>query len=178
ILKGVIVAVLVSMLLVVRRAAHPHVAVLGRIPGARSFSDLERHAENEAVPQVLVVRPEASLLYFNVEHVRETIRHWIDTAPEPVRLVICDLSASPVVDLAGARMLAALHAALRPSGTALKLVGAHADVRDMLRAAGLEDHVGPIGRLASVADLIDAFEARAGGADGIDDAKLAPRPAA
>ncbi|HCZ14600.1 MAG TPA: DNA repair protein, partial [Candidatus Accumulibacter sp.] len=32
ILKGVIVAVLVSMLLLIRRAAHPHVAFLGRIP--------------------------------------------------------------------------------------------------------------------------------------------------
>ena len=37
ILKGVIVAVLVSMLLLIRRAAHPHVAFLGRIPGTRHF---------------------------------------------------------------------------------------------------------------------------------------------
>jgi SulP family sulfate permease len=37
ILKGVIVAVLVSMLLLIRRAAHPHVAFLGRIPGTRSL---------------------------------------------------------------------------------------------------------------------------------------------
>jgi high affinity sulfate transporter 1 len=171
ILKGVIVAVLVSMLLIVRRAAYPHVAVLGRIPGTRHFSDLERHTENEAVPHVLIVRTEASLFYFNVEHVRETIRHRIHTAPEPVRLVICDLSASPVVDLAGARMLAALHAALHASGTELKLVGAHAEVRDMLRAASLEDRVGHIGRLASVADLIDEFQGRTSSADGADSAR-------
>jgi MFS superfamily sulfate permease-like transporter len=171
ILKGVIVAVLVSMLLIVGRAAHPHVAVLGRIPGTRHFSDLERHVENEAVPHVLIVRTESSLFYFNVEHVRETIRFRIRVAPEQVRLVVCDLSASPVVDLAGARMLAALHEALRASGTALKVVGAHAEVRDMLRAAGLEDRVGHIGRLASVADLIDEFEGRPSGVDGADRAR-------
>ena len=40
ILKGVMVAVLVSMLLLIRRAAHPHVAFLGRIPGSpRSYYD-------------------------------------------------------------------------------------------------------------------------------------------
>ncbi|MGF6484985.1 SulP family inorganic anion transporter [Paraburkholderia sp. JPY419] len=158
ILKGVIVAVLVSMLLIIRRAAHPHVAMLGRIPGTRYFSDLERHAENETIAHVLAVRVEASLLYFNVEHVRETIWRMIRAAPEPVRLVICDLSASPVVDLAGARMLKAMHVALQAVGTGMKVVGAHADVRDLLRAEGLEVRVGHISRRGSVADLIDAFQ--------------------
>ena len=50
ILKGVIVAVMASMLLLIRRAAHPHVAFLGRIPGTRSYSDIERNPDNEAVP--------------------------------------------------------------------------------------------------------------------------------
>lgn len=172
ILKGVIVAVLVSMLLIIRRAAHPHVAILGRIPGTRFFSDIERHAENEAIAHVLAVRVEASLLYFNVEHVRETIRRQIRAASEPVRLVICDLSASPVVDLAGARMLKALHEALLASGTAMKVVAAHADVRDMLRAEGLEDRFGHIGRRGSVADLVDEFEAHGNIAD---DPDAAPR---
>jgi SulP family sulfate permease len=165
ILKGVIVAVLVSMLLIIRRAAHPHVARLGRIPGTRYFSDLERHAENETIAHVLAVRVEASLLYFNVEHVRETIWRMIHAAPEPVRLVICDLSASPVVDLAGARMLEAMHVALEAAGTAMKVVGAHADVRDMLRAEGLEVRVGHIGRRSSVADVVDAFQQKGDLAD-------------
>ena len=37
ILQGVIVAVLVSLLLLIRRAAHPHVAFLGNIPGTRAL---------------------------------------------------------------------------------------------------------------------------------------------
>lgn len=168
ILNGVIAAVLVSMLLIIRRAAHPHVAILGRIPGTRIFSDIERHAENEAIAHVLAVRVEASLLYFNVEHVRETIWRKIRSATEPVRLVICDLSASPVVDLAGARMLKSLHDALQASGTAMKVVAAHAGVRDMLRAEGLEDRFGHIGRRGSVADLVDEFQTHGRVADDPD----------
>ncbi|WNC94296.1 SulP family inorganic anion transporter [Paraburkholderia sp. FT54] len=168
ILKGVIVAVLVSMLLIIRRAAHPHVAVLGRIPGTRIFSDIERHAENETIAHVLTVRVEASLLYFNVEHVRETVWWKIRTASEPVELVIWDLSASPVVDLAGVRMLQALHDALQAAGTAMKVVAAHADVRDMLRAEGLEDRFGRIDRRGSVADLVDEFQSKGNVVDGPD----------
>ena len=106
ILKGVMVAVVVSMLLLIRRAAHPHVAFLGRIPGTRGYSDMERNPDNEAVPGVLVFRVEASLLYFNVEHVRDAVWQKIRAATGPLKLVVCDLSTSPVVDLAGARMLA------------------------------------------------------------------------
>jgi SulP family sulfate permease len=118
ILKGVIVAVLVSMLLLIRRAAHPHVAFLGRIPGTRSYSDIERNPDNEAVPGVLMFRVEASLLYFNVEHVRDAVWQKVRSTAGPLSLVVCDLSTSPIVDLAGARMLAKLHESSRQLGSA------------------------------------------------------------
>lgn len=161
ILNGVLVAVLVSMLLIIRRAAHPHVAILGRIPGTRIYSDMERNPDNEAIPDVRVFRVEASLLYFNVEHVRAAVWQRIRSAAAPVRLVIWDLSTSPAVDLAGARMLAALHTALKAEGIDLRLVAAHAKVRDMLRAEGLEDRLGYFGRRVSVADAIDEFQRHA-----------------
>ncbi|MDF3889061.1 SulP family inorganic anion transporter [Cupriavidus basilensis] len=170
ILNGVLVAVVVSMLLLIRRAAHPHVAILGRIPGTRIYSDMERNPDNEAIPDVRVFRVEASLLYFNVEHVRAAVWQRIRSAAAPVRLVIWDLSTSPAVDLAGARMLAALHTALKAEGIDLRLVAAHAKVRDMLRAEGLEDRLGYFGRRVSVADAIDEFQrdAETGGPAGAE----------
>jgi sulfate permease, SulP family len=158
ILKGVLVAVFVSMLLIIRRAAHPHVAFLGRIPGTRSYSDIGRNPDNETVPGVLVFRVEASLLYFNVEHVRDAVWQKIRSTTGALKLVVCDLSTSPVVDLAGARMLAALHVTLEAMGMRLRLVAAHAAVRDILRAEGLEERVGYFGRRVSVADVIDELQ--------------------
>jgi len=157
ILKGVIAAVLISMLLLIRRAAHPHVAILGRIPGQTRYSDIERNPDNEPIPGALVFRVEASLLYFNVEHVRATVWRKIRSGTTPVHLVVCDLSATPVVDLAGARMLAMLNTALQDAGMRLRLVAPHAEVRDILRAEGLEEQVGYFGRRVSVTDVIDEF---------------------
>jgi SulP family sulfate permease len=157
ILKGVIFAVLVSVLLLISRAAHPHVAFLARIPGTRRYSDIARHPDNELIPGVLLFRVEASLLYFNVEHVRTTVWARIRSSASPVRLVICDLSNCPSVDIAGARMLATLCAALAETGICLRIVAAHASVRDILRAEGLEQQVGHLGRLLSADDLIDQF---------------------
>ena len=157
ILKGVLIAVLVTMLLIIRRAMYPHVAFLGRIPNARAYSDVERNPENQSVPGVLIFRCEASILYFNIQHVRDTLWQHIRAASEPVKLVVCDLSTSPVVDLAGARMLAALHGDLAKLGIQLRLVGAHGAVRDMLRAEGVEDRVGYFGRRVMLADVVDEF---------------------
>lgn len=157
ILKGVIFAVLVSMLLIIRRAACPHVAILGRIPGTRRYSDIARNPDNEPVHAVFLFRVEASLLYFNADHVRTTVWSLIGSATEPPQLAICDLSASPFVDLAGARMLAALHTELQAAGIRLRLVSAHAGVRDLLRAEGLENRVGYFGRHVGVAELIDEW---------------------
>jgi sulfate permease, SulP family len=160
ILKGVMLAVVVTMLLMIRRAAHPHVAFLGRIPGTRSFSDMGRNPDNEATPGVLAFRVEASLVYFNVEHVREALWTRIRATPG-LKMVVCDLSISPIVDLAGVRMLAKLHEALQAQGIRLRVVAAHAAARDILRAEGLEERIGYFGRRISVADAIDEFQGRA-----------------
>ncbi len=156
-LRGVLLGVIVSGVMLLRRASHPHVAVLGRIPGTRRFSDLARHTDNERAPGVLIFRVEASLLYFNVEHVREAVAAHLRAAPEPVRLVVCDLSNSPYVDLAGAAMLAGLHDDLARAGIVLRLVEAHSEVRELLRLEGLEARVGRIDRFETVADAVDQF---------------------
>jgi MFS superfamily sulfate permease-like transporter len=45
--KGVLIGAIISLVLLIRRVSSPHVAFLGRIPGARRYSDLKRHADNE-----------------------------------------------------------------------------------------------------------------------------------
>src|SRR4029077_6142575 len=90
ILKGVLTAAIASLLMLLTGVARPHVAFLGRIPGTRRFSDLERHADNETLPGIVIFRVESSLLYFNVDHVRQAVRDRLEKTAE-LRLVVCDL---------------------------------------------------------------------------------------
>ncbi len=156
ILKGVLLAAIASLLMLLAGVARPHVAFLGRIPGTSRFSDLERHPDNEALPGIVIFRVESSLLYFNADHVREVVSAKIRSTHD-LKLVVCDLSDSPVVDVAGARMLAALHADLSKRAAQMRVVGAHGKVRDLLRAEGVEEHVGYVGRHVSVDQAITEF---------------------
>jgi SulP family sulfate permease len=157
VLRGVLFAALVSILMLLRRAAGPHVAFLGRIPGTRRFSDLQRHPDNERTAGVLPFRVESSLLYFNVENVLRAVLDQLRNEGSGVRLVVCDLSTSPYVDLAGARMLQSLSDELAKRNVTLRVTDAHANVRDLLRAEGVDEKVGGINRFASVADVVDDF---------------------
>jgi SulP family sulfate permease len=151
ILQGILLAALASILLLLARASRPHVAFLGRIPGTNHYSDMDRHPENEPLSGAIVFRPEASLIYVNAEAVLESVLIRLrEAAPDGIRLAVCDLSASPYLDLAGSRMLHELHAELGTRGIAFRIVGAHGAVRDLLRADGVEVKVGGIHRTATL----------------------------
>ena len=153
ILRGVLLATLISMLLLIHRVARPHVARLGRVPGTHRYSDLARHPDNEVVPGVVIVRVEASLLYFNVSHVRERLRQHLGAAGAAVRTVIWDLSTSPYVDISGARLVGEMQRAVAAQGATLRVVEAHAAARDLIRKeVGMS--VGAVSRRLSIDDVI------------------------
>jgi high affinity sulfate transporter 1 len=153
ILHGILLAALASVLLLLARISRPHIAFLGRVPGTNSYSDMERHPENEALVGKVAFRPEASLIYVNADGVLETVLSNLNTVHD-IRLVVCDLSASPYLDLAGARMLHELYNKLNERGVRLRIVGAHGWVRDLLRAEGLEDKVGKLDRTMTLDNLL------------------------
>src|SRR5712671_4673981 len=160
ILQGILLAAAASILLLLARVSRPHVAFLGRVPGTDSYSDLDRHPENEPLSDAIVFRPEASLIYVNADAIIETVLNRIrKTAPSVVGLAICDLSAAPYVDLAGSHMLHELHAELASRGITLRIIGAHGSARDLLRADGIERKVGELDRTLT---LDGALRAKAG----------------
>jgi high affinity sulfate transporter 1 len=153
ILKGVLLAAVLSIVLLIRGVARPHVARLGRIPGTDRYSDCERHPDNETIPGVLIVRVEGGLLYFNVDHVRDGVRALVQAEGEALRLVVWDLSNSPYVDIAGGRLLGDAQRELAGRGVCLRLVDAHATVRDLVRKeVGMS--LGEISRRLSVHDIV------------------------
>jgi MFS superfamily sulfate permease-like transporter len=157
-LRGVMIGAIISLVQLMQRTAQPHVAVLGRIPGTRRFSDMERHTDNEAIPGALIVRPEASLIYFNIDHVCDTILNRVRAETDRPGLVVLDLSAAPYVDLQSAHSLAGMADELRTLGARLQVVEARSGVRDRLNSEGLEERIGRANRFVTVADALDEFE--------------------
>lgn len=159
-LRGVLIGAILSLILLLRRASQPHVALLGRIPGSQRFTDCERHPDNERVPGVIICRPESSVLYFNVDHICDMILARTHAEAVPPQLVVLDLSNAAYVDLQGAHSLAHLARELQASGIRLQTVEAHAAVRDRFRHEGVDATLGGLNRFATVSDVVQAFQAQ------------------
>ena len=158
-LRGVLIGAIISLVQLLRAASRPHVALLGRIPGTRRFSDRERNPGNESIPGILIFRPESGLLYFNIDHVCETMLGRIHAEKTPPRLVVLDLSAAPRVDLQSAHTLAGLADDLSSRGIRFQAVEGRSSVRDRLRNQGVEGKLGGIDRFTTVADVVENLQA-------------------
>jgi len=157
-LRGVMIGAIISLVLLIRRASSPPVALLGRIPGTHRFSDFERHPDNELIPGVLIFRPMSGLIYFNMDHVRDTITERVHAETTIPKLVLLDLSSSPYVDMHSAHMLAGLAGELTSAGIQVQVVEARSSVRDRLRSEGVDKKLGAINRHTTVADAVEAFQ--------------------
>jgi sulfate permease, SulP family len=157
-LDGVMIGAAISLVQLVRASSHPHVALLGRIPGARRFSDCDRHPDNELIPNVMIFRPESALVYFNVDNVYDAILKRVRAEPTPPKLIVFDLSEAANVDLQSAHTLASMADELTAAGIQFHAVEARSSVRDRLRHEGVDGKLGGVNRFATVADVIDHFQ--------------------
>ena len=156
-LRGVMLGALISLVQLVRISSRPHVAFLGRIPGTRRFSDRDRHADNELIPNVMIFRPESALVYFNVDNVCDAILSRVRVEATSPKLVVLDLSAAPLVDMQSAHTLASTADELGAIGIRFQAVEPRSSVRDRFRHESVDSKLGGVNRFTSVADVIDHF---------------------
>jgi high affinity sulfate transporter 1 len=156
-LRGVLIGAVLSLILLLRRGAAPHTTELGRVAGTDYWADAVRHPENERLPDVFVFRCEASLLYFNTEHVRDRFFALLAERGEDVKLAIFFLGTVPMVDLAGAELLEEIHHALAERGIALRLAEARGQVRETLERSGFAEHCGPVEANQPVSRVIETW---------------------
>lgn len=140
VLPGLIIGVVVSLVLLLSRASRPRVSVLGANPGVPgAFDDMGRHPEAQAVPGVLIVRPDAPLFYANAQSIRDAIEAAVDqpSAGGPLRVVVLDLDANDELDITSDEQLVKLARHLRDREVQLFLAHVHTPVLDLVQRGGL-----------------------------------------
>lgn len=160
ILNGVILAVILSIVFLLKQAASPHIAILGQIPGTKNFSDMYRHPDNIPIDGVMILRVEASILYFNINNIHDKIQQLVETYPGNLKLLIMDMSSCNYLDVAGARFFLHLEDDLEKKGISLQIVDALGQARDILRAEGMEKEIGHISRKVTIIDVVDSHQGK------------------
>jgi high affinity sulfate transporter 1 len=158
-LKGIVLAVLVSLLALLLREAKPRISVLGRKPGTDVFRPrTPEHPEDETFPGLLLLRPENRIFFANVHRVREQILERIDELKPHV--VALDLSGVPDVEYSALKALQDAEKRAADRGIQLWLIGLNPEVLEVVRRCGLADRLGREGMFFNCQAAVNQFERR------------------
>lgn len=127
---GILTGVGLSLGALVWRSTHPHMAVVGRMPGTEHYRNVKRHS-TETVPGLLALRIDESLFFANINVVEDRIEALLAADPAVQRVVlIC--SAVNRVDTTAMEVLRQIESGLAARGIEFTLAEVKGPVMDRL----------------------------------------------
>jgi high affinity sulfate transporter 1 len=140
-LKGIVIAIVVSMIGLASQTAHPRISVIGRKRGADVLRPLSpEHPDDETFEGLLILRPEGRLFFVNAQNVSDQIAALI-TKYQP-RVMALDMSRVPDLEYSALQAMIEGEKRLTERGIVVWLVGLNPGVLEMVRHAGLADRLG------------------------------------
>jgi len=140
-LKGIVVAIIVSMIGLASQTAHPRISVIGRKRGADVLRPLSpEHPDDETFEGLLIVRPEGRLFFVNAQYVFDQINALVEQ--HDPRVLALDLSRVQDVEFSALMMLMDEEQRLAERGVEVWVAGLNPGVMDSARHAGLVTRLG------------------------------------
>ena len=156
VLPGIVVAVLLSIANVFRRAWWPYQTVLGRVPDLPGFHDVHSYPEAEQLPGLVIFRFDGPLFFANSRTFRDQILRIAAASPPPSWIVV---AAEPItdVDTTAADMLKDLDEAINAQGVSLVFAEMKDPVRRKIDRYELTQTIDPEHFFATLDAAVSAF---------------------
>ena len=136
---GIVLGGALSLGTLVWRSSHPHIAVVGRVPGTEHFRNVARHPV-ATEPGLVAVRVDESLYFANSDILQDTVESLVAAQPA-TRYVLLVCSAINQVDTTALSVLTNMERSLSQRGIALLLAEVKGPVLDRLRSTPLGERL-------------------------------------
>jgi len=140
-LKGILVAIIVSLIALAQQAFDPPVYVLRRKRGTNVFRPVSPdHPDDEAIPGLLLLRVEGRVFFANAFRIGEKILRMIDEAKPKV--VALDMAGVFDLEYTALKALTEGEQRMREAGVSICLVGLNPAVLQVVERAPLGKTLG------------------------------------
>ncbi len=157
-LKGIVVAIIMSMIGLAAQTAHPRVSVIGRKRGADVLRPLSpEHPDDETFEGLLIVRPEGRLYFVNAQNVTQQVDALIEQ--NKPRVLAVDMSRVPDIEYSALQALMEGEKRVTGRGVIVWLVGLNPGVLEVVRHSGLEQRLGRDRMLFNARAAIERYQA-------------------
>jgi MFS superfamily sulfate permease-like transporter len=158
VLPGVLIAVGLALLKLLRLASRPHDAVLRPDKGEDGqFVATKEGNDAVTIPGMIIYRFDSSLLFFNADFFKDRVRTVIAEEHSRPRQFLLDAEAIPLMDITGADALDAVHSELARHGIVFAVARAKGLFRLMLERTNLTERIGREQLFPTVRAGIQAF---------------------
>jgi high affinity sulfate transporter 1 len=142
VLTALVVAVVLSLLDVIRRIARPHDAVLGWSGKEMRYADVSSDPDVVVTPGIVVYRFSDRLFFANVHFFKRRVWAAVDAAPKPTRHLLLDMAGVPGLDTSAATGLRELHEGLMARNVSLDIARATDPLETAMDRLGLVELIG------------------------------------
>jgi MFS superfamily sulfate permease-like transporter len=142
VLYGVLVAIGLSILDLLRRVARPHDGILGFAPGVAGMHDIDDYPDARSVQGLVVYRYDSPLFFANVEDFKRRAIGSVELADTPTQWFLLNAEANVQVDITAIDALEELRQELGRRGIVFAMARVKQDLNDDLRPSGFLDRVG------------------------------------
>jgi high affinity sulfate transporter 1 len=157
ILKGLILAVGLTLIALMRKLSTVQDSVLGRLADSEAFVDVRHQPEAQQYPGLLIFRPNGILFFANATRVHNHLHQLVKKGGTALRAVLVNLEASPEIDVTSLEMLEQLRSELQESDVTLYLSRVSDEVRELFDRSGLLERLGEDHIFAGVHSAVNGF---------------------
>lgn len=137
--EGITLGIFLTFASYLRKASHPHIAVVGRLPNSKHFRNVKRH-KVETWDNLLLMRIDENITFANINFVEEFIEDELRNAPKVQHIVLIFTSVSDI-DMTAIEALEQLSQNLKTSSVSLNFAEVKGFLRDKLEKSDLFAHL-------------------------------------
>lgn len=155
--QGLLLAVMLAVLNMLRKSAFPNDAVLG-IADDGSVRDMSRPPKTHELPGLKMYRFDAPLYFGNATYFRHRVLQLIDESKDPVKWFLWDAETITAIDSTSGQMLVGLIAELRAQGVVFAVARMKGSIRTIVHHTHkLNAALQHSPHYASIGDAIEAY---------------------
>lgn len=156
-LKGILVAIIVSVIGLAGQTAQPPVYVIGRKRGTQVLRPISpEYPDDESFEGLLILRPEGRIFFVNAQYIADQIRHL--TQQHQPRVMVLDLSRVQDIEYSALKILMEREKSATENGALFWLAGLNPGVLEVVRRAGFAERLGRERMLFNANAAIERFQ--------------------
>lgn len=150
---GVIVGMVLSFFMILRKTSKPHYAVLGQLPKTSAFRNINRYPQAITNDDTIVVRYDQDIYFGNARHFHRKLLQLTDRYPKANSIVL-NAGVISDVDSTGIAQMKLLLESLKAKNIRFFITHLRGPVRDKLKETGILKIIGPENIYLTVHDAV------------------------